>query len=48
MSSSARFVAFLVKYLLEALGIPSPFPMLIALVAFLVVAFGGSRFINLN
>lgn len=40
-------VAFIAKYILEALGVPSPFPMLVALLAFIVVAFGGSRDINL-
>lgn len=36
-------VAFIAKYILEALGVPSPFPMLVALLVFLGVAFGGSR-----
>lgn len=40
-------VAFIVKYLLELLGVPAPFPMLVAVLAFLATVFGGSRYINL-
>ncbi len=36
-------VAFIAKYILELLAVPSPFPMLVALLAFIGVAFGGSR-----
>ncbi len=39
--------AFVTKYLLELLGIPAPIPMIGAVVAFLVVAFGGNRYLNL-
>lgn len=34
-------VAYITKILLEFIGIPAPFPMLAALVVFLIVAFGG-------
>ncbi len=39
--------AFIAKYLLEALGAPAPFPVLFALLAFLVAVFGGNRYLNL-
>ena len=34
-------VAYITKLLLEFIGIPQPFPNIIALVVFLVMAFGG-------
>lgn len=40
-------VAFIVKYLLELLGVPTPFPMLVALLVFLGTVFGGNRYLNL-
>jgi uncharacterized protein YacL len=36
----AAIVAYIAKLLLEMIGIPSPFPMLVALVVFVVLAFG--------
>jgi len=40
-------VAFIVKYILELLGVPAPFPMLVALLAFLATVFGGTRYLNI-
>ncbi len=34
-------VAYITKLILEFIGIPAPFPLIVSLVAFVVVAFGG-------
>lgn len=35
----AAVVAFVAKFILELIGMPGPFPMLVALIVFLVLAF---------